>query len=41
VSGHEAGEAGLLTIQVPVQKPSVAVPVIELFLEEGTFAPPR
>jgi hypothetical protein len=28
-----AGEVGTLTLELPIQKPNVLVPVIELFLE--------
>ncbi len=32
---HMRGEAGVLTLELPVQKPDVVVPVVELFLKPG------
>ncbi|MBA3707497.1 MAG: alpha-L-fucosidase [Planctomycetes bacterium] len=34
---HDTTAPGLLTVQVPIQKPEVTVPVIELFLKDGAF----
>nr|AIA86350.1 CAZy families GH29 protein [uncultured Thermobaculum sp.] len=32
-----AGDAGIVTLEVPIQKPGVLVPVIELFLADNLF----